>query len=43
MLMVKKMNGQVMVGNSKGMATVTQANIYASNGVAHTIDTVVMP
>lgn len=42
-LMVKKMNGQVMVGNASGMATITQANIYASNGVAHTIDAVVMP
>ena len=42
-LMVKKMNGQVMVGNAGGMATVTQANVYASNGVAHVIDTVLMP
>ena len=35
--------GTVMVGNSQGMATVTQADVYASNGVAHTIDTVLMP
>lgn len=42
-LMVTKANGQVMVGNESGMATVTQANVYASNGVAHVIDTVLMP
>ena len=42
-LMVTKANGTVMVGNSKGMATVTQANVYASNGVAHVIDSVLMP
>ena len=42
-LMVTKANGRVMIGNSKGMATVTQADVYASNGVAHTIDSVLMP
>ena len=42
-LMVTKANGKVMVGNSKGMATVTQADVYASNGVAHVIDAVLMP
>ena len=42
-LMVTKANGRVMVGNSKGMATVTQADVYASNGVAHVLDTVLMP
>lgn len=42
-LTVSIMNGSVMVGNAAGMATVTQANVFASNGVAHTIDTVVMP
>ena len=42
-LMVTKSGGTVMVGNANGMATVTQADIYASNGVAHTIDAVVMP
>ena len=42
-LMVTKANGRVMVGNSKGMATVTQADVYASNGVAHVIDAVLMP
>ena len=31
--------GTVMVGG----ATVTQANVFASNGVAHVIDTVLMP
>ena len=42
-LMVTKANGRVMVGNAKGMATVTQADVYASNGVAHVIDAVLMP
>ena len=42
-LMVTKANGRVMIGNSKGMATVTQANVYASNGLAHVIDAVLMP
>ena len=42
-LMVTKANGRVMIGNSKGMATVTQADVYASNGVAHVIDAVLMP
>ena len=42
-LTVTKANGQVMIGNSKGMATVTQADVYASNGVAHVIDAVLMP
>ena len=42
-LMVTKANGKVMVGNASGMATVTQANVYASNGVAHVIDAVLMP
>ena len=42
-LMVTKANGRVMVGNSNGMATVTQADVYASNGVAHVIDAVLMP
>ena len=38
-LRVTKQNGTVMVGG----ATVTQADVYASNGVAHVIDTVLMP
>ena len=38
-LQVRKMNGKVMVGG----ATVTQANVYASNGVAHVIDKVLLP
>ncbi len=42
-LMVTKANGSVMVGNSSGMATVTQADVYASNGIAHVIDSVLMP
>ncbi len=42
-LMVTKANGRVMVGNDSGMATVTQADVYASNGVAHVINSVLMP
>ena len=42
-LMVTKADGRVMVGNAKGMATVTQADVYASNGVAHVVDAVLMP
>ena len=42
-LMVSMSGGQVMVGNDNGMATVTQANVYASNGVAHVINSVLMP
>ncbi|WP_412068227.1 fasciclin domain-containing protein [Rubrivirga sp. IMCC43871] len=38
-LRVTKRDGMVMVGG----ATVTQANVYASNGVAHVIDTVLVP
>ncbi len=38
-LRVTKRGGTVMVGG----ATVTQANVYASNGVAHVIDKVLMP
>jgi len=39
-LSVTSTNGAVMVN---GMATVTQADIPASNGVIHSIDTVLMP
>ena len=35
--------GTVMIGNANGMATVTQANVFASNGVAHVIDGVLLP
>jgi len=42
-LRVTKANGRVMIGNANGMATVTQADVYASNGVAHVIDAVLMP
>ena len=38
-LRVRKMGNRVMVGN----ATVVTANVYASNGVAHVIDSVLMP
>lgn len=38
-LRVTKRGNTVMVGG----ATVTQANVYASNGVAHVIDRVLMP
>ncbi|MGQ0626876.1 MAG: fasciclin domain-containing protein, partial [Phycisphaerales bacterium] len=36
-------DGKVMVGNSKGMATVIKANIECTNGVIHVIDGVLMP
>lgn len=35
--------GSVMLHSAEGMATVTQANVYASNGIAHVIDAVLMP
>jgi uncharacterized surface protein with fasciclin (FAS1) repeats len=38
-LRVRTMNGRVMVGN----ATVSMADVPASNGVIHAIDTVLMP
>ncbi|CAA9304676.1 MAG: hypothetical protein AVDCRST_MAG89-720 [uncultured Gemmatimonadetes bacterium] len=38
-LRVRTMNGRVMVGN----ATVSTADVAASNGVIHAIDTVLMP
>lgn len=38
-LAVRRMNGRVMVGG----ATVTTADVYASNGVAHVIDRVLLP
>lgn len=38
-LKVSVANGMVMVGG----ATVTQADVYASNGVAHVIDRVLVP
>ena len=35
---------KVMITDAKGgMATVTVANVYQSNGVIHVIDTVLMP
>lgn len=42
-LMVKIDGDTVMIGNEDGMATVTQADVFQSNGVAHIIDTVMMP
>lgn len=43
-LMVKIDGDTVMVGNEEnGYATVTQADVFQSNGVAHIIDTVMMP
>jgi len=36
-------NGQVMVGNSLGKATVLTPDAKASNGILHTIDTVMKP
>jgi uncharacterized surface protein with fasciclin (FAS1) repeats len=36
-------DGKVMVGNDKGWATVIKADIKASNGAIHWIDTVIMP
>lgn len=42
-LTVTKANGSVMIGNDNGMATVTQADVYASNGIAHVIDAVLVP
>ena len=38
-LRVRTVNGRVMVGN----ATVAMADVAASNGVIHAIDTVLMP
>jgi uncharacterized surface protein with fasciclin (FAS1) repeats len=37
-------NGKVMLEDAKGgMSTVTLADIKATNGVVHSIDTVLMP
>lgn len=43
-LMVKVDGDSVTIGNEEnGYATVTQADVYQSNGVAHIIDTVMLP
>ena len=42
-VMIKTSGGKVMVGTPGNMATVTQADIPATNGVIHQIDTVLMP
>jgi len=37
-------NGKVVLKDEKGgMSTVTQADVFQSNGVIHVVDTVVMP
>ena len=44
MLTVKKQGGTVMIMDAKGgSATVEKADIIATNGVVHSIDTVLMP
>lgn len=44
MLTVRMKDGKVMIEDAKGgMATVTAADIKATNGVVHSIDTVLMP
>jgi len=43
-LMAKMDGGKLVLTDEKGgMATVTTADVYQSNGVAHVIDTVLMP
>jgi uncharacterized surface protein with fasciclin (FAS1) repeats len=42
--MIKVTDGKVTIGNDpKAMATVTTADLKASNGVIHVIDTVILP
>jgi uncharacterized surface protein with fasciclin (FAS1) repeats len=37
-------DGKVVLKDEKGgMSTVTQANVFQSNGVIHVVDTVVLP
>ncbi len=37
-------DGRVVLKDEKGgMSTVTQADVFQSNGVIHVVDTVVMP
>ncbi len=44
MLTIRMKDGKVMIEDAKGgMATVTTADIKATNGVVHSIDTVLMP
>lgn len=41
---VKRENGNVLIGNEEnGFATITATDIFASNGVIHVIDTVLLP
>jgi uncharacterized surface protein with fasciclin (FAS1) repeats len=43
-LIASMSNGQIMLTDAKGgMATVTTADVFQSNGVIHVIDTVLMP
>ncbi|MEM0963726.1 MAG: fasciclin domain-containing protein [Bacteroidota bacterium] len=42
-LTVSISGGSVMIGNDNGMATVALADVFASNGVAHVIDGVLLP
>lgn len=41
---VKRENGNVLIGNKEnGFATITATDIFASNGVIHVIDSVLLP
>lgn len=41
---IKKENGNVLIGNEEnGFATIIDTNIFASNGVVHVIDGVLLP
>lgn len=42
-VLVDSTTGAVTVGGSQGMATVVQADVLCSNGVAHVIDAVLLP
>ena len=44
MLIFTMSGDQIMITDAKGgMATITTADVYQSNGVIHVIDTVLMP
>ena len=36
-------NNVIVTDENGGMATVTQANVFQSNGVIHVVDTVLLP
>jgi uncharacterized surface protein with fasciclin (FAS1) repeats len=43
-LWAMEQGGQIVLKDEKGaMATITQANVFQSNGVIHVVDAVVMP